>query len=898
MLMTRREVLRLGAMGAASIALPASADESSFLYFMDGYHGGIRGHMPDGSFRDILSALREYPSWKLSLDVEPSSWSVLELRDPEAFQELVSYLVPSSHARVEMVAGTFSQPYGWALSGESNIRQMQRGLQVIGQSFPEVRVVSYAVQEPCWSSCLPQILRSLGLTGVSLKNASTAWGGYTAGFDAAVVNWIGPDGTSIAAVPRYQCEDLQAVFATESVDATEAFARKCLNHGIDPPAGMCFQDLGWAAKPQVSGSYVRFATWKEYFAIASPTATKDWRVSIEDFLVTLPWGQPALRKVAQQVRAAEVRLVHAEKLCALAFCIAHFAWPAETLQASWDDVMLSQSHDAWICATTREGRQAQEFQVAYHTLEAQENAETLMAEAAQAIARGPARNPAVPLGAQSVCVFNSLGCERTEPVTLTLAADPGTVRFEVADATGTPVPSQFVAERRYHSAETLHTLSETHASAPEDIDLPDQPSGINTARLTFRARVPAAGYSTYRVKPVYASQPGKAVNATGPVATNLENGVWTVETDLYRITLNPALGGAITSLLMKEASNLELCASSSPFLFNEYRGYFIEQKAWRSSRSSLASIDLVEKGPVRVILRIRGSVGDVPYETHLSLAQGQRNIEFRVRFNFTADTYIGEPIDIAPNQRELQGRRSQNDGRWKLQAMFPNALAHASLYKNAAFDVCRSRNTETFFKDWNDIKHNIIVDWVDLFDEKNDVGMALLSDHTTAYNWGPDHPLSLVLGWAWDGGFWWDKRPLRGEQTIAYSIVPHLHAWDSAGIWQQSDRWAQPLTAQIVQGDPSSVKESASLVQIDGEELELSTMQIEAGHLIVRLFNARSERKQHSLSFGSMVRSVRGVGLDGKPGPLFSLVDAQNGRKRAVVEVRRFGLITLQCALS
>ena len=31
------------------------------LYYVDGYHGGSRGHMPAGSWRDILNAMRTIP---------------------------------------------------------------------------------------------------------------------------------------------------------------------------------------------------------------------------------------------------------------------------------------------------------------------------------------------------------------------------------------------------------------------------------------------------------------------------------------------------------------------------------------------------------------------------------------------------------------------------------------------------------------------------------------------------------------------------------------------------------------------------------------------------------------------------------------------------------------------
>ena len=58
-----------------------------------------------------------------------------------------------------MCNGTFAQPFGWAKGGESNIRQLLRGREVIRSAFSACVIETYAVQEPCWSSCLPQLLR-------------------------------------------------------------------------------------------------------------------------------------------------------------------------------------------------------------------------------------------------------------------------------------------------------------------------------------------------------------------------------------------------------------------------------------------------------------------------------------------------------------------------------------------------------------------------------------------------------------------------------------------------------------------------------------------------------------------------------------------------------------------
>ena len=712
------------------------------VFYVDGYHGGARGHMPAGSWRDILEALKTWPDWKLSLDIEPGSWKVLKEEDPEAYREMQEYLADSSvDARVTLTGGTFAQPYGWAISGESNIRQLQHGLRVLREHFPTAAVRVYAVQEPCWSSCLPQILASLGFKGASLKNASTAWGGYSEGFDAEVVSWIGPDETSILAVPRYACERLVNTWETEAVDASPAYVRKCIEHGIPQPVGMCFQDLGWASHPRVAGPAVRYVTWQEYLLRIARVPPKDWHFTMEDIRTTLPWGEKTLQKVAQQSRSAETRLLMAEKLAAMACGLCGAAWPGDALDRAWEQVMWSQFHDSWITATTKSGREAWAFQVAAETLDAENSANDVLQQAAQRASQGLNNHPVHPIGMQWLRAFNTLGFDRADLLECTISFDRHTQDVQVLDERGNEVPSQWSAVRRYQP----DASGPPSARNPEAAPSPE----LNAVNLLIRARVPAVGFTTLQIKPL-AERRSPVV---GPIRVIRDaDGNTVIENEFYSIRFDPRRGGAITSFEEKDGGR-QLCASDGTNLFNEYRGYFIAQKRWRSSAEDAATIEVVEAGPLRALLRINGSIGECPVSTLVNLQSGDPRVEFDVTFQFDKETWIGDPWDIQPNKRMTEQRRSSNDGRWKLQALFPTRFAQTSLDKNGGFDVCRSRNTDTYFQRWDEIKHNIILNWVDVRDEASDAGLALFSEHTTAYTHGPDHPLSLVLGWGWEGGF-------------------------------------------------------------------------------------------------------------------------------------------------
>lgn len=238
-------------------------------------------------------------------------------------------------------------------------------------------------------------------------------------------------------------------------------------------------------------------------------------------------------------------------------------------------------------------------------------------------------------------------------------------------------------------------------------------------------------------------------------------------------------------------------------------------------------------------------------------------------------------------------RRTTAVGSYKL---FPVSFDQTHLYKNAAFDVCRSQNVNTFFQRWDEIKHNIIVNWVDLVDAEESQGIALISDHTTAYTHGPTHPLALVLGWAWEGGFWWAKHPLRGEQEISYAIIPHHGRWDQASIAQESSRYNEPFVTQLIDGHRSEIDDTFSLLNLKDPGIQVSTLLIEKGLLLVRLFNAESNQAEQVVSFSERPLRIEVVELDGRVTEKLEVHSVARNTHQVTLKIPRFGLRVLRCA--
>lgn len=786
--------------------------ENIQLFYMDGYHGGIRGHMPLGCWRDILRMLKEYPQWKLSLDVEPVSWDYIKSRDPAIYEEFQNMLRDQSEtSRLEIVAGSYGQPYCWTTDGESNIRHLELGIKTLKKHFPWLKVKTYAVQEPCWTSAFPQILRSFAIEQAVLKNPSTAWGGYSEGFDAETFFWEGPDGSVIPAVPRYECEELLNAWETESVNGTKDFALKCIHHGISHPTGMYYQDLGWPSQPGMKGrsggedaystEHIVYATWKEYFKKIALQPKKVLKVSQEIFHVALPWGERLLVRMARQIRRGEITLLTSERLQALSRMLCSKQGSYAIMKGAWEHLLLSQHHDGWICASAGKEEENWAWKTSAQIYAAKSLTEPMDRQALYDL--GKYACPVVKQSNQeTICVVNPLARREQRVVEVAMTSDPGVKSFCVYD-NDEELRSQYIANRSF----------------------PD--GSKNAGTLLFEAKLPAFGVKTFRIQP-----DRKEDCCKSPMAAIDKELAW-LETDRYRISFDLRHGGIISSLFDKLRGK-EITNHDGERKFNEYRGYFINEGRFVSSTEQRAQAKIVFSGPVRAAVMIQGKLGEATFTQTVSLTQGDAKIIVDVTFNFPEKTYIGESHEIAPKEKATDRHRSYHDGTFKLNAYFPTTFQQKKVCKDAAYDVCESSLKDTKFKRWDEIKHNILVGWVDVSDSEQ--GLTIMSDHTTSYIHAKDIPLGLTMAWGGEAGYWWGKRQLKGNHSLSYAIVAHAKDWQQADIWHEYQKMLHLPMAQRIAGQ-AVFPNHYELIAVDGA-IEMSAAYLdEQNRMLVRLFN-------------------------------------------------------------
>jgi alpha-mannosidase len=807
-------------------------------YFIDGYHGGIYGHLPPWQTKFMVEKLAKYPEWKINLELEPESWDSIAVQDAAnytAFKKL--FTNQSADARIEYVNPAYGQAYMYNISGESVIRQFYYGMKKLRQHFPNVQFTTYSSEEPCFTSALPQILRSYGFKYASLKNPNTCWGGYTRAFGGELVNWIGPDGSTILTSPRYEVEAFKphSIWETIASGNSKEYVQKAFAYGIKHPVGMCLQDAGWSFGPWLRGNDVyeptKYTTWQGYFKILSGFALSEvervegstrggpsgvegrntkatnsitnWHLSQEDILPGLMWGAQVLQRIAQSVRRSENKIIQTEKLAALANMWKGTPWPENSFGEAWRTLLLSQHHDCWIVPYN--GKQGDTW--------------------ADKVVRWTG--------------FTNQICDSiTKTVTRQLSGNTGNY---------------------------VRVFNTTAAERNELVRFGDQ---------LFRAKVPALGYVSYKLTALPLVK--------GATVTKLTNGIVQIETDLYRILIDAAKGGTITSWVAKQSGNKEFIEKGKRL--NELRGNFYNLGGMRSSADTTAEVEVLEQSGAEVKLAIKGFIAGTPFTQTLTVQQGQPRVDIHLKINWKDNPAIGEYYD---EPKDTQVRKAYYDDRFKLLALFPVNLSAQKIVKNAPFDVTKSKLGNTFYNRWDSIKNNVLLNWVDVEDGKGEYGLALFSDHTTSYTHGENFPLGLTLQYSGNGIFY-RNYTIDGPTEIKYALLPHKGNWQQAGLWAEVTKWSEPLIVTAANNE-----EQRSLLQPQSG-VEVSSLTVADNTLFVRLFNAAAKSPTVKVYLGFKATTAMQIELDGRPIKTLPIQTDKTGRRYIELPIPQFGIRTIK----
>jgi alpha-mannosidase len=839
-----------------SLMLISGVTVSSFAqtaWYIDGYHGGIWGHYPDWNTRFMADMLKKHPAWKINIELEPETWDRAQVVDPAAYADFKALFADQTlTGRIEYVNPEYAQSYNYNISGESIIRQFAYGTKKIRAHFPEAVFTSYSSEEPCFTSALPQILTSFGFKYASLKNPNTCFGGYTRAYGGGLVNWVGPDGTGIITSPRYAVEQLspKSTWQTIAWENAANYIKAAYADGVKHPVGMTLQDAGWKGGPFIgngdkNGIRSIYTTWRNYFAnIARGDARPDWKLSQEDILVSLVWGSQVTQQIAQRVRASENKMIQSEKLASMAKIYTGNIYPQADFDAAWRTLLLSQHHDCWIVPYNGKPGDTWADKVKRWTAFTNNKSDSISNVAALLLNKNEG---------DYITVYNTIGISRTEVVQADLPEKFTAKNTGVFDSRGKQVAVQVVPA-----------------------------TGQQKAKVSFKATVPSMGYAVYQLKDL------KNTILKGAHIAILANGDYQLETDLYRIIIDPVRGGVIKSLVAKTMANKEFVDKANAHSFNELRGNFYNDGGFKSSKDNPTKIEIMENGPISLKLAINGSINGSDYTQVIAMNEGAPRIDINLNINWKGNPGIGEGIKPGSYKWELPAKPFYDD-RNKLLALFPLNFKHQKVYKDAPFDVTESKLENTFYTRWDSIKNNVIHTWVDVTGDNDKYGMALITDHTTSYAHGKDYPLGLDIQYS-GMGLWGKNYTIDGPTEIHYALIPHTGKWDKAGIWADATQWNEHLV--VGAGKPGE-NNPKSLIRTDDGDIEITSVQFDGDDMLVRFFNAGAG-KAIKATFNCNADTAQLVELDGKVKQVLSLTKQTTGDNALLFRIPKFGLRTLR----
>lgn len=820
-------------------------------WFTDGYHGGIYGHYPQWQAQFMVEQLDKHPDWAINLEIEPETWDTISVTDAKNFKAFQAYFEKEGPSgRIEFVNPTWSQPYSYNISGESIIRQFHYGMAKTREYFPSASFVTYAVEEPCFTSSLPQILKGFGYKYAVLRNPNTCWGGYTSAFGKDLVNWIGPDGTTIPAVPRYAVEELstESTWQTESWTNSNTFIEKCFANGIHYPVGMCFQDAGWDGGPWHNEYQpTRYTTWTNYIEmIEGKVEPEDWRFSQEDIKPGLVWGAQVVQEIARQVRVSENLLVTAEKMAAMDYLLNDESWPEMDFAEAWRTLMLAQHHDCWIVPYNGRPGDTWADKVVRWT------------DATNQIAFEKILNLFDSTNTpEYIRVYNTLGATREEEVILVLPKDMRDRQVAILNAKGEPVPYQ---------------LSE---------------DDNGDVKLFFEASVPGMGYATYRLKQSDKKLPSKKeLDLSSEKLTSSEK--LAIETDYYSVIIDPSHGGTITSLIDKKNGYRQLVQNGK--YLNDLRGFFYEEEKFHQGSNNRATASIVEEGEIFTRIKVENQISGHNYQQMITFYKKNPRIDFSLHIDWGGQPGIGA-YDQSDNYEATDWNKAFYNDDYKLHVRFPFQDVGRKIYKNAPFDVTESLLDNTLYSSWDSIKHNVILNWVDVISQERDYGVALFSDHTTSYLQSDSLPLGLIVQYT-GKALWGRDYGIHGPTGIRYALLPHSGDWETGAVEKASGRWNEPMVARFTSSSPEMPE--ISLLETVGDNLEVISMVVENENLLVRIYNTSSQEVMREVIWNCGVEKIEQVDLNGDLIRELSPVNKADGRLLTNITVPQFGFVTLR----
>jgi alpha-mannosidase len=801
------------------------------------------------SVTDAMEMADRPPHAKTCVNLDARAYEFMAEKFPEVTERLKKYL---ADGKIELIGGTYGQPMGSTISGESNIRQIVIGREVIRKVLG-YSMTTFLEEEEFTHPQVPQMAAQAGFRYASLAQLDT-WG--RAGCprqDLNVVLWKGLDGTVIRSVPKNALfgysPDLKKLAASPEF---QKLAR------LGKPLVFAWEEFGWESHEHPAYltaparyrtlAQVEFVTLKEYLDKYGFQGKETNFLPLDSWDKSLTWGLGG-DQVRILDRKVDGLLLAAELFDACAACQGRPS-QAEALDKAWRDLLASQSHDVGLCEYSRwQGDRMAPLDriedyhnftwgtIGYNHLDAaQKQAQPILDGALRFLAakRGQGTFPPALVG-----VFNPHGWCRTDLATTgrIFPVPPGSRNVTVQDRSGRVIPSQVVKEEK------------------------DSKGNLRVVEVAFLAReVPSAGYDTYNL------------DFTSPTVTASETslrvneGKLVMENEYVRLRLDPLTGG-LASLVEKKSGREMLSPTRSSFPHftgrpNPNLSTRPNPPAFYDSSKSRAQIDWLAKGPLWATVRARHAWPYCQFETRITLAAGRPYPEILSRLLVLLPPHSDvRPADI-------------KEGYWF--SMLPGfAVEH--IIRDFPFGVDETKKA-TF----------PALTFVDLLGK--DQGLLVLHAGTQFFRREPSGAASNLVMSEWESHFsreygW----PLYAEYR--HGLLPHAGPLTNAERLRAAAGFSQPLACVVGPAGSGSLPPSQSYLSLSPGGVQLSAFRKRPdGGYELRIVETEGKREKVTITLNLPVTKAAETDLLGNK---LADVQLQKGQLATALEpwkIRTFRL--------
>ncbi len=541
------------------------------------------------TYRSALDRLNEHPDFVFTCS-SAAHLAWIADNEPEMFGEI---RVRVQEGRWALVGGWWVQADCALPSGEGFVRQALYGQRFFQAHFGRTADTGYNPDSFGHAGTLPQLLLKSGLKHYTFMRP----GPHEQALPSRLFWWQGPDGSRVLTfrIPYEYC--------TWGKDL-EAHVRKCTTElGGPVDELMCFygvgnhgggptnENLASIARMNTEGGLpeLRLSDPSRYFEAVRELEVPVWSDELHHHAVGC---YAAHSGVKRWNRHAELALVRAEKLAALASAVTGFPYPRGDLERAWKRVLFNQFHD--ILAGTSIESAYEDARNEYG--EALATAQHVTNAAVQRLSwrvNVPHRE-----GTRPYVVFNPHPWTTWVPIEHETGGVPAD--FTLTDEQGTPVPVQ-----RVRSEATVTGWRK---------------------RLTWMAELPPFGYRTYTIVP-----------ETAPATPLVDAGELHLDNGLLRLEVDPQTGGI--ARLLDQRSGEEVFQGTAAvgtvfldpsdtwshgvFRYDDVAGHFAD-----------AHTTLLEHGPVRSTLRTTARFGHSTLTQDYTLYADQPYVQVRVRVSW------------------------------------------------------------------------------------------------------------------------------------------------------------------------------------------------------------------------------------------------------------------------